>query len=93
MHQTEINLGPTEAIDIENYGFWRYADPSHRLYEKGHPLEPVLFNYYVLLDQWLGRLMEALPDSADLFILAQTWNCDRELTSNMPLSLATLDTA
>ncbi|NNC92975.1 MAG: hypothetical protein HKN80_10835, partial [Acidimicrobiia bacterium] len=25
MHQLEVNLGPTEAVDIENYAFWRYA--------------------------------------------------------------------
>ncbi len=25
IHQLESNLGPAEAVDLENYGFWRYS--------------------------------------------------------------------
>lgn len=25
IHQLETNLGPTEAVDLENYAFWRYS--------------------------------------------------------------------
>lgn len=37
MHQLEINLGPTEAVDLENYGFWRYAI-DHCGVEVGPPI-------------------------------------------------------
>ncbi len=38
-----VEMGP----DRLHHGFWRYCDPTHRLYEPGNPYRHVLHDYYV----------------------------------------------
>ncbi len=61
-----VEMGP----DRLHHGFWRYADPGHRLYEAGNPWEHAILDYYRLLDEELGRLLEALPADTSLLIVS-----------------------
>jgi predicted AlkP superfamily phosphohydrolase/phosphomutase len=50
-----VEMGP----DRLQHGFWRFCDPRHRLYEPGNPYESVMHDYYLALDQEIGRTVEA----------------------------------
>ncbi len=53
------------GLDRVQHAFWRYQDPSHHLYESGTPFDDALKDYYRLLDQGIGELLEAGgPDTA-----------------------------
>jgi predicted AlkP superfamily phosphohydrolase/phosphomutase len=61
-----VEMGP----DRIHHGFWRYADPEHRLYQPGNPYENVLLDYYRLLDSELAALLSLLPDDATLMVVS-----------------------
>ena len=59
-----VEMGP----DRLQHGFWRYFDRGHRLYEPGNPYESALHDYYVALDEEIGRTLEVM-DRADTSVL------------------------
>ncbi|NIM06600.1 MAG: phosphodiesterase [Armatimonadetes bacterium] len=60
-----VEMGP----DRLQHGFWRFCDPTHRLYEAGNPYENVLHDYYVSIDEEIGRTMEAAgPDTSFMVV-------------------------
>jgi predicted AlkP superfamily phosphohydrolase/phosphomutase len=61
-----VEMGP----DRIHHGFWRYADPEHRLYRAGNPYESALLDYYRLLDEELGRLLQLLPADTTLLVVS-----------------------
>jgi len=61
-----VDMGP----DRLQHGFWRYCDPTHRLYEAGNPYEAVLHDYYVKLDGEIGRTIEAAGDGASVMVVS-----------------------
>jgi predicted AlkP superfamily phosphohydrolase/phosphomutase len=61
-----VEMGP----DRLHHGFWRFADPGHRLYEAGNPFEDAILDYYRLLDEELARLLELLPPQTSLLIVS-----------------------
>jgi len=61
-----VEMGP----DRLHHGFWRYCDPRHRLYEPGNPYENVLHDYYVALDEELGRTCEAAGADASVMVVS-----------------------
>lgn len=61
-----VEMGP----DRMHHGFWRYCDPEHRLFEPGNPYEHALLDYYKLLDEELGSLLERLPEEASLLVVS-----------------------
>ncbi len=61
-----VEMGP----DRLQHGFWRYCDPTHRLYEAGNPYQHVLHDYYVSLDQELGKTMEAAGEGASMMVVS-----------------------
>jgi predicted AlkP superfamily phosphohydrolase/phosphomutase len=50
-----VEMGP----DRLQHGFWRYCDPEHRLFEPGNKYEHVLHDYYLSIDEEIGRTVEA----------------------------------
>ncbi len=53
------------GLDRAQHAFWRYQDPSHHLYEEGSPFGRALEDYYLLLDERIGDLLQACgPDTA-----------------------------
>jgi predicted AlkP superfamily phosphohydrolase/phosphomutase len=57
------------GLDRIQHAFWRYFDESHHLYEKDSKYRNVVADYYRLLDDRLGRIME-MADDETLVIVA-----------------------
>ena len=58
------------GVDRIHHGFWRYHDPGHRLFEPGHEYEHAIRDYYLDLDQKIGRLIEAAPPGTLIMIVS-----------------------
>ncbi len=61
-----VEMGP----DRLQHGFWRFCDPTHRLYEPGNPYEDVLHDYYLAVDEEIGRTVEAAGDDASVMVVS-----------------------
>jgi len=61
-----VEMGP----DRLQHGFWRFCDPIHRLYEAGNPFQDVLHDYYVHLDEEIGKTTEAAGDGASTMVVS-----------------------
>jgi predicted AlkP superfamily phosphohydrolase/phosphomutase len=61
-----VEMGP----DRIHHAFWRFCDPSHRLYVKGNEYEDVIRRYYARLDLEIGRVLEALPSDASVIVVS-----------------------
>jgi predicted AlkP superfamily phosphohydrolase/phosphomutase len=61
-----VNMG----VDRIHHGFWRYHDPQHRLYTVGNPFEHAIHDYYVMVDRWLGRLLEKVGDDTTVLVVS-----------------------
>jgi len=59
-----VEMGP----DRLQHGFWRYCDPTHRLFEAGNPYEHVLHDYYVSIDEEIGRTVEAVGEASVMVV-------------------------
>jgi predicted AlkP superfamily phosphohydrolase/phosphomutase len=58
------------GIDRIHHGFWRYYDKSHRLYEAGNKYENVIHDYYVMVDEEIGRTLEILPADTSVMVVS-----------------------
>lgn len=56
------------GLDRVHHGFWRYHDPEHVLHEPGSEFENVIRDYYLHLDQEIGRLLEVLDDETVVLV-------------------------
>ena len=59
-----VEMGP----DRLHHGFWRFCDPTHRLYEPGNAFESVLHDYYVKLDEEIGRTVETAGEASVMVV-------------------------
>ncbi|MBX6314598.1 MAG: alkaline phosphatase family protein [Isosphaeraceae bacterium] len=58
------------GTDRVHHAFWQYMDPAHHRYEPGNPFEAVIEDYYVHVDEQVGRLLDVLPDDTAVFVLS-----------------------
>lgn len=57
------------GTDRIHHGFWKFHDPTHRLYEAGNPFENAIRDYYIYLDSEIGSVLNLLdPDTAVLVV-------------------------
>lgn len=61
-----VEMGP----DRLQHGFWRFCDPTHRLYQAGNPYEHVLHDYYLSLDEEIGHTMEAAGEGTSFMVVS-----------------------
>ncbi len=61
-----VEMGP----DRLQHGFWRYCDPAHRLFQPGNPSEHVLHDYYLDIDQEVGRTIEAAGEGVSVMVVS-----------------------
>lgn len=61
-----VEMGP----DRLHHGFWRFCDPKHRLYEPGNRFETVLHDYYLELDEEIGRTIEVAGAGASVMVVS-----------------------
>ena len=58
------------GVDRLHHAFWKFADPSHPLYEPGNPYEHVVRDYYQALDRRIGRLLERFGDDTAILVVS-----------------------
>lgn len=58
------------GTDRVHHAFWQYMDPSHHRYEPGNPFESVIEDYYLHVDQQIGRLLDVVPDDAHVIVVS-----------------------
>lgn len=58
------------GLDRIHHGFWKFFDPNHHLYKKGNPYEDSIKNYYKLLDQKVGEILEVLDDDTIVLVVS-----------------------
>jgi len=51
-----VEMGP----DRLHHGFWRFCDLAHRLYEPGNLYENIIKDYYIYLDEQIGKVLEQI---------------------------------
>ncbi len=58
------------ATDRIHHGFWRFTDPTHRLYEPGNKYETAMLDYYKRLDEKIGRLLRFADDDTAVLVVS-----------------------
>lgn len=61
-----VNMG----VDRIHHGFWRYHDSEHRLHEPGSVFQTAIRDYYKLVDHYLGRILESVPDDVTTLVVS-----------------------
>ena len=56
------------GLDRIHHAFWKYFDEAHSLHESGSEFEGVMEDYYVLLDEKVGELLELVDDDTIVFV-------------------------
>ena len=58
------------GVDRIHHGFWKYIDPTHRLYEKGNRFENSIRDYYKYVDQEIGKMIDRLDDDTVTLVVS-----------------------
>ena len=58
------------GLDRVHHGFWRYHDPQHVLHEPDSPFRDVIRDYYLHLDEEIGRVLELLTDDTVVLVVS-----------------------
>ncbi len=58
------------ALDRVHHGFWKYMDPRHPEYKAGSPYEGVIADFYLHLDQEVGRILELLEGDTAVLVVS-----------------------
>lgn len=61
-----VEMGP----DRLGHGFWKYCDPDHPKYQPGNEFETAMLDYYVHLDEQLGRLLELAGEDTAVLVVS-----------------------
>ena len=56
------------GLDRVQHGFWKDHDPGHVLHDPSSPYRNVVRDYYLTLDEEIGRLLELLDDETVVLI-------------------------
>jgi predicted AlkP superfamily phosphohydrolase/phosphomutase len=58
------------GLDRLQHGFWKYHDPLHKHHEPGNPYHNVIRNYYLYLDEEVGKLLSELREDTLVLVLS-----------------------
>jgi predicted AlkP superfamily phosphohydrolase/phosphomutase len=58
------------GLDRIHHGFWKYHDPQHVQHEPGNPYQEVIRDYYLFLDEEVGKLLELLDDDTVVLVVS-----------------------
>jgi len=56
------------GLDRLQHGFWQFHDPQHVLYEPGNPYQDVIRDYYLYLDDEVGKIFNVLSDDTAILV-------------------------
>ncbi|MCI4356087.1 MAG: alkaline phosphatase family protein [Thermoplasmata archaeon] len=58
------------GTDRLHHAFWKHFDRTHPQFQPGNPYERVAEEYYALVDDGIGRLLERVGDRTDVVIVS-----------------------
>lgn len=58
------------GVDRMHHGFWRFFDQQHRLYQPGNRFENVIYDYYRLIDEEIGKTLELVDHSTSIMVVS-----------------------
>lgn len=58
------------GVDRVHHGFWKYFDEAHPKYEPGNPFEHAVRDYYVAMDEEVGRTLEMLDGETTVIVMS-----------------------
>jgi predicted AlkP superfamily phosphohydrolase/phosphomutase len=58
------------GLDRMHHGFWNYFDKKHVQYQPGNPYENAIPDYYLWLDQQIGKALELLDNDTVVLIVS-----------------------
>ena len=57
------------ALDVMMHALWRFMDENHPRHEPG-PFQHAIRDGYKLVDQYIGRMLEQLPEEATVLVMS-----------------------
>jgi predicted AlkP superfamily phosphohydrolase/phosphomutase len=58
------------GLDRMHHGFWNYFDPKHVQFEPGNPYQNAIPEYYLKLDEEIGRVLELLDNDTVVLVVS-----------------------
>lgn len=58
------------ALDRVQHGFWKYMDPTHPDFEPDSPYADVIRDFYLHLDEEIGRVLALLDDRTAVLVVS-----------------------
>ena len=58
------------GVDRIHHGFWKYSDPTHRLYQPGNKFEHAIRDYYQYIDREVGHMLDRLDDDTVVLVVS-----------------------
>jgi predicted AlkP superfamily phosphohydrolase/phosphomutase len=58
------------GLDRMHHGFWNYFDKKHVLFEEGNPYQNAVPDYYLWLDEQIGKALELLDQDTVVLIVS-----------------------
>ncbi len=58
------------GVDRLHHGFWKYHDATHPKHEPNNPFINAIHDYYIWLDQQIGRVLELLDDDTTVIVVS-----------------------
>jgi predicted AlkP superfamily phosphohydrolase/phosphomutase len=58
------------GLDRMHHGFWNYFDEKHVQFEPGNPYQNAIQEYYLWLDQQIGKAMELLDEDTVVLVVS-----------------------
>jgi predicted AlkP superfamily phosphohydrolase/phosphomutase len=58
------------GLDRLHHAFWRYCDPDHPHYAAGNPFEHAFRDYYMAIDNRIGRLLKHVNDDDAVLVVS-----------------------
>ncbi len=58
------------GTDRVHHAFWKYYDKNHHKYKPGNPYEDVIPEYYKLVDEKIGQLLDVIPRDTKIIVVS-----------------------
>lgn len=58
------------GVDRVHHGFWKYFDDMHPKHEPGNPYQHAVRDYYIAMDQEVGRTLAALDPDTTVIVMS-----------------------
>jgi len=58
------------GLDRMHHGFWNYFDEKHVLFEPGNPYQNAIPDYYLWLDEQIGKALELLDNDTVVLVVS-----------------------